>query len=80
MTIEEELAAIQEHVAYLHARIPRSKWTRDDQWIVHLTAKIEAVLALHRPSEYGCVSECRETNGDLNYPCPTVRAIEEAGK
>lgn len=45
-------------------------------------AQIEAVLELHKPDEDGeeC-SGCMNAYGDpCRWPCPTVTAIEEAGK
>ena len=40
-------------------------------------AQIEAVLELHALADFG---ECNECSNGTPYPCPTVTAIEEAGK
>ena len=40
-------------------------------------AQIEAVLALHVLADFG---ECNECSNGTPWPCPTVTAIEEAGK
>lgn len=71
----KELENIRDHVNYLRRFIPRSEWTRDDQRIVRLSAKIEAVLELHVPADFG---ECSECSNGTPYPCPTVTAIQEA--
>lgn len=49
----KELENIWDHVGYLHSVIPRSKWTRDDRWIVRLSAKIDAVLQVLDESHEG---------------------------
>lgn len=39
-------------------------------------ARIKAVRKLHAPSEYGCQQECREDHGGIQWPCPTIRALD----
>ena len=40
-------------------------------------AQVEAVLELHVLADFG---ECNECSNGTPWPCPTVTAIEEAGK
>lgn len=74
----KELENIRDHVNYLRRFIPRSEWTRDDQRIVHLSAKIAAVLRELDVKR----SEPRDDfdRGADAARAMIRRAIEEAGK